>query len=274
MPELPEVECIVRGLNYLVTGKKIVGLEFFFERMLAGVAVSEFTGQICGLIIKQVKRRGKYILFYLSGGKVLEVHLRMTGRFSFYPGPTRPEKHIGVVFYFDGGSQLHFLDIRKFATFKLWDEKELYKAAPFCLGPDPLQDDFTLDLFLQMLEKKPRSKIKTFFLDQKNIMGMGNIYTDETLFRAGIHPEKRTGSLGAEEKKYLFETINDILREAVALGGTSISDYRNLEGVAGNFQNKLQVYRKKGAACPKCSNNIERIVVSGRGTYFCPYCQK
>jgi formamidopyrimidine-DNA glycosylase len=273
LPELPEVECIVRDLRLCVTGKKIMGLEFFFERMLGGVTPQEFAGRICGRVIQQVKRRGKYILFFLSGNNVLEVHLRMTGRFFFYPATVKPGKYTGVIFYLSGNAQLHFQDIRKFATFRLWEEKELCKSVPFRSGPDPLEDDFDLESFLGIMEKKPNGKIKAFLLDQNNFVGMGNIYTDEALFRAEIHPARKTGSLSAQEKKRLFEAVCSILQEGIAFRGTSFSDYRDLRGFQGEFQNRLKVYRRGGEACLRCGGTIERKVIAGRGTYFCPYCQ-
>ncbi len=273
MPELPEVECIVRDLKNCVTGKQVTGLEFFFERMLRGITPQEFAGQICGRVIKEVKRRGKYILFFLSGNKTLEVHLRMTGRFFFYPAPVKPGKYTGVIFYLSGNAQLHFQDIRKFATFRLWEEKELWKSVPFHSGPDPLEDDFVLELFLEIMEKKPKGKIKAFLLDQRNFMGMGNIYTDEALFRAGVHPARKTGGLSIKEKKRLFEAVWSILQEGIAFRGTSFSDYRDLRGLQGEFQNRLKVYRRGGEACLRCGGTIERKVIAGRGTYFCPQCQ-
>lgn len=273
MPELPEVECIVRGLQNSVAGEKISGVEFVFERMLLGLAAPKFAGQVCGRTIRRVNRRGKYILFTLSGGKILEVHLRMTGRFIFYPGPAEQGKYTGAVFYLAGGGQLHFQDMRKFGTFRLWEAAELAEAVPFCSGPDPLEDDFALEAFLQMMGRKPNSKIKVFLLDQRNIMGMGNIYTDEALFRAGLHPERKTGELGAADKKRLFGIICGILQEAITFRGTSFSDYRDLTGSPGNFQNRLRVYQRAGKACLQCGEAIRRIVVAGRGTYFCPHCQ-
>lgn len=273
MPELPEVECIVRDLRGCVQGKKIVGVEFFFENMLPGITPEEFAGQVCGRIIRSVKRRGKYILFYLSGDKVLEVHLRMTGRFIFHPVPVKPEKYTGVIFYLSGNISLHFQDIRKFATFRLWEKQELYRATPFRLGPDPLEDNFTLESFLAIMAKKPGSKIKAFLLDQRNFMGMGNIYTDEALYRAGIDPARETGELDLKEKKRLYKAVYSILQEGIALRGTSVSDYRDLRGLPGGFQNRLKVYRRAGEPCPRCGTTLQRTVIAGRGTYFCPQCQ-
>lgn len=273
MPELPEVECIVRDLRNCVIGKKIVDVKFFFKKMLGEITPQEFARQLCGRVIREVKRRGKYILFFLNDNKVLEVHLRMTGRFLFYPAPVEPEKYTGVVFCLSENAQLHFQDIRKFATFRLWEEKELKTALPFRLGPDPLEDDFTLELFLEIIRKRPKSNIKAFLLDQRNFMGMGNIYADEALFRAGIHPFRKTGELSPTEKERLYTAVCSILQEGITFRGTSFSDYRDLKGLPGEFQNRLKVYRRAGSDCPRCGGTVARKVIAGRGTYFCPQCQ-
>ena len=277
MPELPEVECIVRDLRSCVAGKEIVGVKFFFTRMLGKITPQEFAGQLCGRIIRQVKRRGKYILFFLEDNlgdrKILEVHLRMTGRFLFCAAPAEPEKHTGAVFYLSQNAQLHFQDIRKFATFRLWEEKELKTALPFCLGPDLLEDTFPLEPFLKIVEKKPKSNIKAFLLDQRNFMGLGNIYADEALFKGGIHPCRKVSELNPEEIKRLYEAIFSVLQEAIAFRGTSFSDYRQLSGRPGEFQNRLKVYRRDGLPCPRCGGTIVREIVAGRGTYLCPQCQ-
>ena len=273
MPELPEVECLVRDLQNCLAGKQILDLKFFWERMLPGVSSREFCRQIRGRIVREIQRKGKYILFYLSGKKVLEIHLRMTGALLFYPAAVQPGKYTGAVFYLSGNAELHFQDIRKFGTFRLWDEQELPQTKPFLLGPDPLAEDFSFDRFCALLTRKPRGVIKTFLLNQKNIAGMGNIYTDEALFRAGIHPAKKVGDLSRQEKMCLWKAIRSVLREGIACRGTSVSDYKDLRGLPGEFQNKLQVYRRKGEKCPRCHSTIARRVIAGRGTYLCPCCQ-
>ena len=159
----------------------------------------------------------------------------MTGRFIFHPAPVKPEKYTGVIFYLSENSSLHFQDIRKFATFRLWEKEELYRAAPFRLGPDPLEDNFTLDSFLAIMAKKPRSKIKAFLLDQRNFMGMGNIYTDEALYGAGIDPARETGKLDLKEKSGCMRLFTVFYRRN-RFTGTSVSDYRDLRGSREDFK--------------------------------------
>ncbi|HHT47576.1 MAG TPA: DNA-formamidopyrimidine glycosylase [Firmicutes bacterium] len=273
MPELPEVECIVRDLNKYLKGKKITGVFFIFYQMLQGVSPEVFGREIRGEVIQEIKRRGKYILFFLSNDKILEVHLRMTGRLYYYSNSVAPEKYTGAVFYLDGGDELHYQDIRKFGTFRLHVKQDLSQLKPYLLGLDPLEDNFTLNSFLEILKRNPGRKIKPFLLDQKNIAGMGNIYTDETLFRAGIHPQRKVNSLTLQEIKKLFESLLSTLKEGIECRGTSVSDYRDIRGQEGEFQKRLKVYRREGAYCLRCGSTIQRKLLAGRGTYFCPSCQ-
>lgn len=273
MPELPEVECIVRDLKEYLNGKKITGVFFTFYKMLQDISPEAFEKEIRGAVIRDIKRKGKYILFFLSNDKILEVHLRMTGRLYYYPGPVDPQKYTGAVFYFESGDELHYQDIRKFGTFRIYAKQMLFKSKPCLLGLDPLTGNFTPDSFSEMLKKNPGRKIKSFLLDQKNIAGMGNIYTDETLFKAGINPERKVKSLSVEETNRLFESLLSTLKEGIDCRGTSISDYRDIWGQEGGFQKRLKVYRREGSYCLRCGGAIRRMVVAGRGTYYCPVCQ-
>ena len=273
MPELPEVECLVNDLRNCLPGRKIFDVKFYWERMLGDIPPQQFCKGICGRTIKKIKRKGKYILIFLSGKKVLEIHLRMTGALLFYATAVQPAKHTGAIFYLSGNAELHFQDIRKFGTFRLWEEKELPRTKPFLLGPDPLEEGFDLEQFCALLARKPRGMIKTFLLNQKNIAGMGNIYTDEALFRAKIHPARKVGTLSRQEKKSLWKAMRSVLQEGIAFRGTSVSDYKDIRGLPGEFQKKLRVYRRQGETCPCCHSKIARCVIAGRGTYLCPHCQ-
>lgn len=273
MPELPEVECLVNDLQKCLTGREILDLKFFWENMLPGISGQTFCAEIRGRIVKKVQRKGKYILVYLSGKKVLEIHLRMTGALLFYVIASQPDKHTGAIFFLEGKAELHFQDMRKFGTFRLWEEEGLLKTKPFLLGPDPLGEDFDFEQFCSLLAGKPGTTIKGFLLNQKNIAGMGNIYTDESLFRASIHPARKVGTLGRKEKFLLWKALRNILLEGIALRGTSVSNYKDIRGLPGKFQNRLRVYRRQGKTCLHCHNLIRRCVVAGRGTYFCPHCQ-
>jgi formamidopyrimidine-DNA glycosylase len=271
LPELPEVECIVRDLRECLNGKLIRAIDFMFPQMLRGVKPEDFNRKISGKMIDQVKRKGKYILIFLSGGTVLEIHLRMTGRLLYHSVPVSPGKYTGAVFYLESGGQLHFEDIRKFGTFTLYEEGEQLRS--FLLGPDPVEDEFSEEVFLKLLEKRSNSMIKPFLLDQRNIAGLGNIYTDESLFMAGIHPSRKVCSLSPREKKCLFHAVCHTIKEGILFRGTSFSDYRDLWGNEGEFQKKLKVYQRGGEPCVRCKCALERKVVAGRGTYICPNCQ-
>ncbi|HAP32420.1 MAG TPA: formamidopyrimidine-DNA glycosylase [Firmicutes bacterium] len=274
MPELPEVESVARALAECMPGKQIAAVKFFFTQMLRELDEKEFTRLLCGRKIEEIRRRGKYILFFLSGEIVLEVHLRMTGRFLFAETDIPPGRYTGAVFYFKGGGTLHFQDMRKFGTFKLWEKNSLSQSPAYNLGPDPLDGSFSLLSFMQILERKQAVRIKPLLLNQQNLAGLGNIYADEVLHRARIHPCRTAGSITLPEKKRLFEAINTVLRESIAGGGTTFSDFRDLLGRTGNFQAQLRVYRREKERCRGCGTPIRRMVVCGRGTYYCPTCQQ
>lgn len=273
MPELPEVECIKNDLENLVTRKRIEKVKLLNTGLLRGITSNEFCRRVCGKDIEKIERRGKYLLFFLSGDYLLEIHLRMTGHFLYYQNPVKPDKYSRAVFFFNDGSQLHFQDARRFGTFRIWNKKELQKIKPYLLGPEPLNDEFNFAAFQQILHRKPNSGVKSFLLDQGNIAGMGNIYTDESLFRAGIHPARKIKSLSQEEEKKLFQAIKETLGEGVTFGGTSIVNFRDLSGSKGAFQEMLKVYRREKKPCPHCGEKIARLKVAGRSTYYCPSCQ-
>ncbi len=273
MPELPEVESITRILNGCLPGKTIIGTKFFFAGMLGGQTADDFAGQLCGKQIMAVKRRGKYLHFYLAGGKILEVHLRMTGAFFFFSEGRPADQYIRAIFFLGGGSELHFRDIRKFGTFRLWDKEVLDSFNQQRLGPDPLEDIGDFHFFQEVLGRKPQSCLKAFLLDQKNLAGMGNIYTDEALFRACLSPLRRVGTLSESDQLSLMQAIQEVLREGITCGGVSVSNYEDPYGRPGSFQDRLMVYRRDKEPCPRCGHKISRQVVAGRGTYFCPVCQ-
>ena len=275
MPELPEVECVVRALEGCLPSQKITGVEFFYDRMLPpDMDRDTFSRSLQGREVLKIKRLGKYILIHLSGGMVLEVHLRMTGRFLYTSEGVPVSPYTGAVFKFEGGCALHFQDMRKFGTFRLWEQDVLSSSPAYRLGPDPLSPEFSFSSFSNLLERKKKVRIKPFLLNQQNLAGLGNIYTDEALYRARIHPSRLAGSLADAEKKRLFKAINTVLQESIGRGGTTFSDYRNLQGEVGLFQEQLEVYRRDKQKCLRCSTPIARIVICGRGTYYCPSCQQ
>lgn len=257
MPELPEAETIVRGLRPYVEGRRIAGAEFFARRVSPDAAEV-----LAGERIAAVRRYGKQVLLVLESGASILIKLGMTGALLWNgePGPyTRARLD------FEGGGVLLFDDIRQFGSLRL------VREPPGGLGPDPFEiagEDFGARL------RSRNTEAKRALLDQSLVRGLGNIYTDEALFRAGIHPRARTRRLSMARAQRLHAEIVGLLDEAIELGGSSISDYVDAEGRRGMFQTRHQVYGKTGQPCRRCGMPIERIVVAQRGTHFCPRCQR
>jgi len=257
MPELPEVETACRQLRTALKGKRIL-----FTRVL-----DEKIGRVedaAGRRVLDVERQGKWLRFLLEGGQALECHLRMTGRFLRHTEGGRPP-HARFLFSF-AGEDIFLVDPRRFATVALVDAKS---RRP---GHDALQE-----LNAGRLRKAAASRktaVKMFLLDQSVLAGMGNIYACEALHRSGIDPRKPCGDLSRAEWKNLSRSIRSILKNAINMRGTSISDWRDLFGMKGEFQHRLRVYGRGGETCTRCGGEVARIVVGGRGTYFCPGCQK
>lgn len=278
MPELPEVETNRQGLAKKVQGKRIDHLHVYWPRIVSYPhGVSQFCQRLAGQKIEELGRRGKYLLFYLSQGDVLVSHLRMEGKYFYYPAsdlPGEKSKHTHLIISFSDRSQLHYHDVRKFGRFDLLsvqDLKTYFEAKG--LGPEPFADSFKIEAFQKKLSKSQRA-IKPFLLDQKSVAGLGNIYADEVLFRAGIHPERPGLSLSSDEVESLHAAILEVIQAAIEAGGTTIRSYLNTLGEAGSFQVDLKVYGRKGLPCPRCGHPIEKISLAQRGTHFCPQCQK
>jgi formamidopyrimidine-DNA glycosylase len=271
MPELPEVETIANGLRGPLIGRTFTGVLVGWENIVARPAVPEFQQRIRGRQILDIRRRGKYLIFDLSGGGSLLIHLKMTGQLVVRPGDVPPDKYGHTVFDLDDGRQLRFLDMRKFGrVYLVADEKEVVED----LGPEPLADDFTLSEFSALIGKR-RGALKPLLLNQQFIAGIGNIYADEALFAAGIHPQRKADTLTDDEIERLYQAIRQVLRQALADQGTTFDGvYRKVDGGEGEHQENLRVFRRKGQPCPRCGRAIERIVVGGRGTHLCLRCQK
>lgn len=274
MPELPEVETVRRTLTPVVKNQVIAECEVFYPRLLPRNTVEVFCAQIINRKITDIKRRGKYLLFELDSPLRMIVHLRMTGQLVYQPEPNLPlAKHTSARFIFKNKGELRFVDQRKFGTFYLLPEAQYHQIhGLYTLGPEPLGEDFTVDTLADKVQSV--RAVKTILLDQSKIAGLGNIYADEALFRAKIHPLKPGSRLTEAEIAALHHSIRAVLREAIAEHGTTIKDYRTGSGDTGNFQNKLLVYRRTGKPCPNCSTPVERIKVGGRSTHFCPHCQR
>ncbi len=263
MPELPEVETVVRSLAPLV-GRRIATAEFRNLRILRGGDPDHMAARLEGRKILSIKRYGKFIVATIEGGGHLMIHLGMTGKL-LLGGPSG--KHTHAVFTFDRGTLL-FDDSRQFGCIEYSEEFPKRVAR---LGPEPMEisfEDFAADL------KRRKTRIKSLLLNQTFIRGVGNIYADEALFRAGIHPQALTSRIRGERARKLYDAIGEVLREAIEAGGSSISDYVDAEGRSGFFQFSHRVYQRTGEPCLNCKTPIRRVIVIQRSSHFCPHCQK
>ena len=273
MPELPEVETYVRELEPALTGRTITAARVLWARTIAEPLAEEFTARIAGLGFASFERRGKYMLLGMSDGSTLIVHLRMTGKLLIQPGDTEPKLHTHVVIDLDDGTSLHYNDPRKFGRIWLVPDRATVLAK---LGPEPFADDFDVADFAARLAKR-NAHVKAVLLDQSLVAGVGNIYADESLFRAGIHPLRTGRSLTPDEIVRLHAAIREVLQAGITrrgstLGGSSLQNYLRPGGMPGDFQNEFYVFRRTGQPCLVCGTPIERIIVAQRSTHFCPVC--
>jgi len=278
MPELPEVETIRRQLNGLIAGKRIKQVRVSLPKMVR-LPLAIFKKIVVGAKINCVARRAKILIFELSNGWSLLVHLKLSGRMIFRKkGEELQEQDIKwnhLIYYFGDNSRLFHNDLRQFGWVKLI---ETDKLADFFVkekfGPEPLDKDFTPDDFIAILQRRPKIKIKQFLMDPQNIAGIGNIYSDEILFCARTHPLRRAGDLRPSEIKKIFDGIRKILLQALELRGSSDRDYLDAFGREGEYVPRLKVYGREGEKCKKCLGLICRLKINGRSAHFCPACQK
>jgi len=274
MPELPEVETIKRTLEHLVVGKMIQDITVFWPKIIKKPDdVEEFKLLLKGQSINRMDRKGKFILFYLDDYCLIS-HLRMEGKYGVYEKDVKFDKHTHVIFTFTDGTELRYRDVRKFGTMHVFPIGQEFSNEPLNqLGPEPFSKQFSTPYLQQALKRTTRN-IKATLLDQKVVTGLGNIYVDEALFRAKIHPIRQANSLSLSEVKRLHQEIIATLSEAVEKGGSTIRSYVNSQGQIGMFQLELNAYAQEGKPCKRCGTIIEKIKVSQRGTHFCPKCQK
>lgn len=272
MPELPEVETIRKDLEGKVKGRKIRALDINTPTYLSNIGANELILRIKGRTLTGFSRRGKFLIFHLDSGDRMVLHLGMTGLLKFHSRQVPPEKHTHLIFHFEDSSELHYQDARKLGNF-FWWEKGKSLSVIEGLGIEPLSEEFTPQRFLGLLRKK-KAKIKPLLMDQSFLAGVGNIYANESLFRSRIHPERKASSLSEEEVKRLWKEIREVLQEAIEYRGSSVDAYRDLEGKKGGFELRLQVYGREGEICLQCGNPIKVMRLGGRGTFFCPHCQK
>jgi formamidopyrimidine-DNA glycosylase len=282
VPELPEVETVCRQLAPFAEGRRIERLEILDARWSRPLAPDELEAAVAGRTITEVARRGKYILLRLDDGSTLAIHLRMTGNFviggeriggpRLYEGEHDMELHLRALFSLDDGSTLRFTDPRRFGHAHLLSAAEIGPYFDSRLGVEPLDGDLTPQLILAEAAGRT-APLKSFLLDQRRIAGIGNIYADEALHRASLHPLSPAGSMRLEHAEELRDGIVESLELGIVNGGSSIDDYRDARGEEGSMQDEFLVHTREGEPCPRCGEVISRIVVGGRSTYFCANCQ-
>lgn len=272
MPELPEVETIRLDLESRLRGRRFSGAALLWERTVGLPEAAGFAQALTGRLIVGLARRGKYLILTLEDGAALVVHLRMTGRLRWKEAGAERDRHVRVVLHLDGGHELHFEDQRKFGRLYLAEDPEALAAVLAKVGPEPLDEEFSSGR-LQALLAGRSARLKPLLLDQRFIAGLGNIYVDEALFRAHLHPLRTSDSLAPREIADLHEGIVAALRQGIENRGTTLSAYRDSWGTAGRNQERLLVFRQQGKPCPRCGTAIEKIRVAGRGTHLCPRCQ-
>jgi len=291
MPELPEVETIKRDLNALVN-KKIVAFKLLSPKT-ASHSAAFFKKSLVGQKLIDIQRRGKLLILVMQNGLYLLIHLKMTGQLIYQSRETKiigghslssgsyeksvggklPNKHTRAIFNFSGGGQLFFNDLRKFGYLKLVKKEELDKILQNNYGPEPLTPEFTATKLKNILKSR-KTNIKAVLLNQKLIAGLGNIYVDEALFATKIKPTRPANKVKAEEIEVLVRESNKLIKKAINHRGTTFNNYVDSKGKKGNFSQFLQVYGRKGEKCLVCGGPISRIKLAGRGTHYCPNCQK
>src|SRR5215218_69521 len=272
MPELPEVETIRRQLEPEITGRRIVAAEVLDERWTRPEPPPRVERALAGRTIEAVERRGKYLLLRLEGNRTLAMHLRMTGNLLLHDGSPDPP-YLRAELRLDGGRRLLFTDARRFGHAVVLRDEELHEYFNARLGIEPLSDSLTATELCRRAAGR-RAPLKSFLLNQLGVAGIGNIYADEALHRAELHPLSLAGSMKPEDCERLRVGIVEALEAGLRSGGASIDDYRDARGEQGAMQDEFLVHTREGKPCPRCGAEIRRIVVAGRSTYFCPACQR
>ena len=281
MPELPEVETVARDLRPHILGATIVGARCAWARTLRTHTPEAFGEAIAGRHVEAVGRRAKLVVVELSGDAALTIHLKMTGQLFVVPADAPADPYVRLVLELEGGREIRFRDIRKFGRVGLYGRDpvsrelvtEVGGSAVFAdLGPEPLDPEFTVRDFRRHLRRR-KGRLKPLLLDQSFLAGVGNIYADEALWTARLHPLRAASSLRPSDERHLYQAIRTILAEAVERRGSSIDDYTAPDG-DGSMQERLQVYQRTGEPCPRCGRPIKRIVIGARSTHFCSWCQR
>ena len=269
MPELPEVETVRNELTPHVVGRRITGLTFEWDGIVKKIPVEDFKRGVIGQEILALDRRGKYLIFTLNSGKYMIIHLKMTGSLLVRNTGDELPRFTRAVIHLDNETDIVFRDPRKFGVIRLVDDPASMVGK---LGPEPLNDDFTIDVFRGRLANR-KAPMKALLCDQNVIAGIGSMYADEVMFDAGVYPVRLPESLSDEEKEHLYEAIRRILWEAIENKGASVNTYYRPNGSKGTAHFEFNVAHRGGQPCNVCGTPIERMVVRGRGTYYCPKCQ-
>ena len=273
MPELPEVETVKETLKLKLIGKKIKDVKVYYDGIIAYPEVKEFSKQIKNLPIKDIKRRGKWLMFDLDNYYLLS-HLRMEGKYFFKNKEDKVDNHEHVVFTLDDDEELRYRDTRKFGKMYLIKKEDINSIGPIKdLGLEPWDDSLTKE-YLKSKYKNKKLPIKTVLLDQSIIVGIGNIYADEILFLSKLNPLIKCCDLKDNDLDNIIKYTKEVLEKAIKLGGTTIRTYTSVDGVHGRFQNELLIHGKDKDVCPNCGQPVAKIRVGGRGTYYCINCQK
>ena len=273
MPELPEAETIVRGLRTTIVGESIRCVEVLHLDILRQTK-SIFSKRVRLRRINGIERRGKNVLLVLNGGWVIKVNLGMTGRllpFSRPPRGTERPSHPAVRIRFLSGALLVFDDTRRFGSVEALSSTEWNEWSNL-MGPEPLGPTYQVSRLISGL-KSSSSPIRSWLLDQKRIAGVGNIYANEALYLAGIHPQRQSRTVTRNEVKALYRSLRSVLADAIKAGGTTIQDYRNTDGDKGEYAGQLRIYGREGKPCYGCNSEVQRVVFSNRSAFYCPSCQ-
>ncbi|MBE0447120.1 MAG: bifunctional DNA-formamidopyrimidine glycosylase/DNA-(apurinic or apyrimidinic site) lyase [Actinobacteria bacterium] len=273
MPELPEVETIKREFAQVLTGRRIESVEVR-SPIILDIPSSQFVGRVEGAEFRNVTRRAKYLVVDLSNGFSLIIHLKISGQL-LYVLPDRPiDDYTHIIFNLDDGKQLRLRDVNSFASIWLFKTTDIPSFFAYRkMGPEPLSPNFTYESFRALIKRHPRAMIKPLLINQHFVAGIGSIYADEILFYARVHPARKVSDLSEEEIRRIYDGTRQILPEAISHRGTTTQFYLDLRGQKGEHQNYLKVHAKAGKPCEGCPGVVEKIELSGRGTYLCPSCQ-
>ena len=275
MPELPEVEVTRRGLLPYLPGRRITKISSSGKRLRLPLPRKLLAGHVLDNTIITIDRRAKYLLFRMAGGSTLVIHLGMTGKLGLLPAhtPTAPHDHLRLLL--DDGMELRLNDSRRFGCVMVWpsmDAANMEAAFSGRIGVEPLSDDFSA-AYLQQQSRAKKTALKNFLMDSRILAGVGNIYANEILFAAAIHPQTPAKSLTRLEWETVISSTRRILKQAIRAGGSTISDFLGAGGNPGYFQLQFQVYNRAGEACKRCTTSISKSVIGGRATFYCPRCQ-